>query len=79
MTNPARAGDKPIAVDVEAGQSYFWCACGLSQKQPFCDGSHRDGDFTPMKYTAVENRKIFFCCCKVTGSQPVCDGSHNTG
>ncbi|MDA9909528.1 CDGSH iron-sulfur domain-containing protein [Gammaproteobacteria bacterium] len=77
MSKPVRAGDKPIAVEVEAGQNYFWCACGLSQKQPFCDGSHKQTDFTPLKYTAEESRKVFFCCCKVTASQPLCDGSHN--
>ena len=77
MSKAVRAGDKPIAVEAEAGQNYFWCACGLSQKQPFCDGSHKQTDFTPLKYTAEESRKVFFCCCKVTASQPLCDGSHN--
>jgi len=77
MTDPVRADDKPVAVDVEAGQNYFWCACGKSQKQPFCDGSHRDTDFTPLKYKAEESRKVFFCCCKATAKAPMCDGSHN--
>jgi CDGSH iron-sulfur domain-containing protein 3 len=76
MSKPVRAGDKPVAVEVEAGQNYFWCTCGLSQKQPFCDGSHKQTDFTPLKYTAEESRKVFFCCCKATASQPLCDGSH---
>jgi len=79
MTDPIRADNKPIAIDVEAGRNYFWCACGKSQKQPFCDGSHRDTDFTPLKYTAEENRKVFFCCCKATARAPLCDGSHNKG
>ena len=77
MSKAVRAGDKPIAVEVEAGQNYFWCACGLSKKQPFCDGSHKETNFTPLKYTAEESRKVFFCCCKATASQPLCDGSHN--
>ena len=77
MSKPVSAGDKPIAVEVEAGKNYFWCACGLSQKQPFCDGSHKDTDLTPLKYTAEESRRVFFCCCKATASQPLCDGSHN--
>ncbi len=79
MTDPIRADNKPMAIDVEAGRNYFWCACGKSQKQPFCDGSHRDTDFTPLKYTAEENRKVFFCCCKATAKAPMCDGSHNKG
>ena len=77
MTDPVRADDKPMAVDVEPGQNYFWCACGKSQKQPFCDGSHWDTDFTPLKYKAEESRKVFFCCCKATAKAPMCDGSHN--
>jgi len=79
MDEAVRASDTPIGVDVEAGKDYFWCACGLSQKQPFCDGSHRDTEFTPMKYTAEANRKVFFCCCKATKNQPMCDGSHKDG
>lgn len=79
MTDPIRADNKPMAIEVEAGRNYFWCACGKSQKQPFCDGSHRDTDFTPLKYTAEENRKVFFCCCKATAKAPMCDGSHNKG
>jgi CDGSH-type Zn-finger protein len=76
MSEPTRASDTPYAVEVEAGQSYFWCACGQSNTQPFCDGSHKGTDFTPVKYEATESKKVFFCGCKSTESQPVCDGSH---
>jgi CDGSH-type Zn-finger protein len=76
MSEPVRAADLPIAVEVEAGKSYFWCACGRSKKQPFCDGSHKDTEFVPLKYQADESRKVFFCGCKQTGNQPLCDGSH---
>jgi CDGSH-type Zn-finger protein len=76
MTDPIRASDTPYAVEVEAGQSYFWCACGQSKTQPFCDGSHKGTDFTPVKYEATEAKKVFFCGCKSTESQPMCDGSH---
>ncbi len=78
MSDPVRAGDAPIGVDVEAGKSYFWCSCGQSTNQPFCDGSHKDTGFTPMKYEAAESKKLFFCACKATKSQPLCDGSHNS-
>ena len=77
MTEPKRAGDAPIAVDVEAGKSYFWCTCGQSSNQPFCDGSHKGSDFAPVKYTAEKDGKAFFCGCKATANQPLCDGSHN--
>jgi len=77
MSDPVRAGDAPIPVEVEAGKSYFWCSCGKSESQPFCDGSHKDTEFTPMKYEAEESKKLFFCACKATKGAPLCDGSHN--
>ncbi|MEX3014361.1 CDGSH iron-sulfur domain-containing protein [Gymnodinialimonas hymeniacidonis] len=67
----------PYAVDVEAGKNYFWCSCGESSNQPFCDGSHKGSDFTPVKYTAEKDGKAFFCGCKATGNPPLCDGSHS--
>ena len=66
----------PYAVEVEAGKSYFWCACGDSQKQPFCDGSHKGGDFKPVKWEATESRTVYFCGCKHSAKQPLCDGTH---
>ena len=76
MSEPVRASDTPFAVEVESGKSYFWCACGRSKSQPFCDGSHKGTDFSPVKYEATESEKVFFCGCKATKSQPMCDGSH---
>jgi CDGSH-type Zn-finger protein len=76
MTNSARAADTPYVVEVEEGKSYFWCSCGNSEKQPFCDGSHKGSDFTPVKFTTKESKKVFFCGCKATKAQPLCDGSH---
>ena len=77
MNKPIRAGDSAIALEVEKGKSYFWCSCGKSSKQPFCDGSHKGSEFTPMAYKAEESKKLFFCACKQTDNQPFCDGSHN--
>ena len=77
MTDPVRASDTPFGVEVEAGESYFWCSCGRSASQPFCDGSHKGTDFVPQKYEASESGKVFFCGCKATGNAPLCDGSHN--
>lgn len=77
MSNPVRAAETPFAVDVEAGKSYYWCACGQSRKQPFCDGSHAGTAFMPLKYDASAARKVYFCGCKATANQPLCDGSHS--
>ncbi|MFT7685274.1 MAG: CDGSH-type Zn-finger protein [Candidatus Azotimanducaceae bacterium] len=79
MSDPIRASDTPFGVEVEVGKSYFWCACGKSQKQPFCDGSHSDTTITPLKWIAPESKKVFFCGCKATQGEPLCDGSHNKG
>lgn len=77
MTSPKIAQTAPYPVEVEIGKSYFWCACGQSSKQPFCDGSHKDTAFTPLKYTAEANKNLFFCGCKATANAPLCDGSHS--
>ena len=77
MSDPVRAADSPFAVEVEAGENYFWCSCGRSASQPFCDGSHKDTGFTPVKYQAEKSGKLYFCGCKATGKPPLCDGSHN--
>lgn len=77
MAEPTIAQKAPFSVDVEAGKTYFWCSCGKSAKQPFCDGSHQDTEFLPMKFDAPESKTVYFCGCKVSKAQPLCDGSHN--
>ena len=77
MEKGKRAGESPIGVDVVEEKSYFWCTCGLSSKQPFCDGSHKGTKFKPLAYKAELTKKVFFCVCKQTNDQPFCDGSHN--
>jgi CDGSH-type Zn-finger protein len=75
MTEPTIADKKPIVMDLAAGD-YWWCTCGNSQGQPFCDGSHKGTDFTPMKFTIEEQKKVALCLCKHTKNPPFCDGSH---
>jgi CDGSH iron-sulfur domain-containing protein 3 len=76
MSDPVIAQKAPFAVDVEAGKSYFWCSCGQSQNQPFCDGAHKPTDFTPVKFDATESKTVYFCGCKMSANKPACDGSH---
>ena len=77
MSNPTIAQKAPYPVDVEEGKKYFWCACGTSNRQPFCDGSHEGTGMTPMTWTAPASKKMFFCGCKHTKGAPLCDGAHN--
>ena len=78
MKKGKRAGKSPAGVHVLDGKSYFWCSCGISSKQPFCDGSHmKDGNLKPLKYLADESEDLYFCGCKKTKTPPFCDGSHS--
>lgn len=76
MSKPVRASDTPYPIEAEAGKSYWWCSCGKSKKQPFCDGSHAGSEFSPVKFDATEKKTLYFCGCKVTQKPPFCDGSH---
>jgi CDGSH-type Zn-finger protein len=76
MTERLIAGREPIEVEVVEGESYWWCACGRSKNQPFCDGSHVGTGFEPVEYVARRTRKVLFCTCKRTGKPPICDDSH---
>lgn len=78
MSEPTIAQKSPYRVDVEAGKTYFWCACGLSKTQPFCDGSHKGSGIVPVKFAAMAAGPVFFCGCKHSATPPLCDGSHST-
>lgn len=73
---PIVAAKSPAGVEVEQGQRYQWCRCGRSGNQPFCDGSHRETDITPLEFTAEETGTAYLCRCKGTGNPPFCDGTH---
>lgn len=68
----------PYPTEVQAGKTYYWCACGRSKNQPLCDGSHKGTGFEPVAYTAEKSETVYFCGCKRTSNQPLCDGTHNS-
>jgi CDGSH iron-sulfur domain-containing protein 3 len=74
--DPVIAQKSPIAVELEAGKTYYWCTCGRSAKQPFCDGAHQGTGFAPHAFTAEETKTAYLCACKHTKGQPFCDGAH---
>jgi mannose-6-phosphate isomerase-like protein (cupin superfamily)/CDGSH-type Zn-finger protein len=76
MAAPTVAQPKPYLVTVEGGRTYFWCACGRSAKQPFCDGSHQGSGIVPRKFVATATEEVLLCGCKHTGGSPFCDGAH---
>lgn len=74
--NPNIAQRGPYGVDLEAGKPYFWCVCGNSTNQPFCDGSHKRSAFSPVRFQVDESATYYLCGCKHTGDKPFCDGTH---
>lgn len=76
MAEPITAQKAPYGVTVTAGKTYFWCSCGRSAKQPFCDGRHAGTGIEPLQYKADSTKEIWFCGCKATKEKPFCDGSH---
>ncbi|MBM3597091.1 MAG: CDGSH iron-sulfur domain-containing protein [Alphaproteobacteria bacterium] len=73
---PIVAQKAPFDVKVEAGKQYWWCACGRSKSQPFCDGSHKGTGLSPVMYEATAAETKWFCGCKQSKGKPFCDGSH---
>lgn len=73
---PTVADTTPIRVELEAGKTYAYCTCGLSDKQPFCNGAHKGSDFSPKIFKAEESKTVSMCRCKQTGNPGFCDGSH---
>ncbi|MBN1825375.1 MAG: CDGSH iron-sulfur domain-containing protein [Candidatus Eisenbacteria bacterium] len=75
MAEPKIPFKKPINMKLEPGE-YYWCACGRSSKQPFCDGSHKGTEFTPLRFEVKEAKWMNLCRCKHTGTPPICDDTH---
>jgi len=78
MSAATIAQKAPFPVAVESGKTYFWCSCGKSANQPFCDGTHKGSEFAPLKWEATETKTVYFCGCKHSAKPPLCDGSHQT-
>lgn len=76
MDKPTIASKTPVGVDLEAGKTYAWCACGLSSNQPWCDGKHKTTSFTPLVFTAEETKTRYMCNCKHSATPQFCDGTH---
>ncbi|MCP4208405.1 MAG: glutamate synthase [Shimia sp.] len=73
---PIIAATRPVKVELEEGKTYFWCSCGKSKNQPFCDGSHAGTEMKPQKFTAEKSGDAFLCQCKASANAPFCDGTH---
>ncbi len=75
MSTPVSPQKAPYGLDLDPG-TYYWCACGRSRNQPFCDGSHQGTGFAPVQFTVDERKELWLCGCKHTGTAPYCDGTH---
>lgn len=75
MSEPTIFDTKPMVMELEAGD-YYWCTCGKSAGQPFCDGAHKGTDFVPQKFTLTEKQTVAMCLCKHSNNPPFCDGAH---
>jgi len=76
MDLPKIAGKAPIPFEAEKEKGYYWCSCGLSENQPFCDGKHKGSEMNPLACKETKDKKVFLCTCKQTKNPPYCDGAH---
>lgn len=75
MSQPAIADAKPVVLELQPG-TYYWCSCGQSGHQPFCDNAHKGTDFAPLAFEITEPKTVALCNCKHTQNAPFCDGAH---
>ena len=77
MSDAVIAQKSPFIANLKENKDYFWCSCGKSSRQPFCDGSHKGSDFTPVKFNVNKAKSYALCGCKQNDGQPFCNGAHN--
>ena len=75
---PLMTQKEPYAVDVSEGETYYWCACGRSKNQPFCDGTHQGTGIEPIAFEAQKSETVYLCGCRKSANKPSCDGTHNS-
>ncbi len=75
MSEPVSPKKQPYVVKLAPG-AYYWCACGRSKRQPYCDGSHRGTLHSPLKVAQVEAGEVKLCGCKQSATKPYCDCTH---
>jgi len=76
MNKPICTKKAPYVVEVEEGKTYYYCTCGKSEKQPFCDGAHKGTEFSAHAWTAEKTGNAYFCGCRASQKEPMCDGAH---
>ncbi len=77
MADPVIVAKKPLVLELDPG-TYHWCACGRSQDQPYCDGSHKGTGISPVAFKVEQREKVWLCQCRHTKTPPYCDGSHKS-
>ena len=75
MAEPTIASKSPAVMELAPG-TYYWCTCGQSTNQPFCNGAHKGTEFVPLAFELAEKKTVALCQCKHTGKSPFCDGAH---
>ena len=78
MSEAIVADTRPEVLELEPGKSYWWCRCGRSKQQPWCDGSHEGTGIEPLEFTVDRQKNYALCKCKKTGGSPFCDGTHSS-
>ena len=66
----------PYKIDAKAGQTLYFCSCGLTKNPPYCDGSHKGSGKSPHAVKVEKDGPVWACGCGKSKNLPLCDGSH---